>query len=354
MNIAPQSSHPITIRLLDPAETLTCPEALTAKAAFPAFDSWMKFTTDVYGFSLHRFVTEEQESVSGLLALAHVKHFILGNYLTTAPFASYGGFSFSSPDVRDALLGKALELGKDLQVDYVNIRFDEGESIPPEGWVQHPIYSTYRAGLSPDTQAMLASYSSDHRNHIRKSLKKGFLVKFGHLDLLEDAYEGLARSMHELGSPYHSKIYLQRMAESLDQALEFAVLYGPRGEVAGAGVFIFQGKVVTNLHANILRKFRSHYAGEFLYWSVIKRYGEKDFDLFDMGRSLIGSGNETFKLKWKPRKQLLAYWYALREGEKLPEMNQKNPKFKFAIWLWKRFPDFIVQPLGPFFIKGLA
>ena len=85
-------------------------------------------------------------------------------------------------------------------------------------------------------------------------------------------------------------------------------------ELAGAGVFILQGDVVTNLHANILRRFRSDYAGEFLYWSVIERYCRKGFKVFDLGRSLIGSGNETFKMKWKPRKQLLAYWYALDAG----------------------------------------
>ena len=78
--------------------------------------------------------------------------------------------------------------------------------------------------------------------------------------------------MHELGSPYHNKAYLRTMAESLGEALEFAVLYGPRGELAGAGVFILQGNTVTNLHANILRRFRSDYAGEFLYWSAIERY----------------------------------------------------------------------------------
>ena len=73
--------------------------------------------------------------------------------------------------------------------------------------------------------------------------------------------------MHELGSPYHGKAYLRRMAKSLGHALEFAVVHGPGGELAGAGVFIFQGNVVTNLHANILRKFRPDYAGDFLYWS---------------------------------------------------------------------------------------
>jgi hypothetical protein len=73
-----------------------------------------------------------------------------------------------------------------------------------------------------------------------------------------------------------------------------------------------------------------------------------------MGRSLIGSGNETFKMKWKPRKQTLCYWYSLKKGAELPGLNQKNPKFRFAIWTWKRLPAFVVRALGPSLIKGLA
>ena len=111
---------------------------------------------------------------------------------------------------------------------------------------------------------------------------------------------------------------------------------------------------MTNLHANILRRFRSEYAGEFLYWSLIERYCQHGFKIFDLGRSLIGSGNETFKMKWKPRRQLLAYWYALMPGHALPDLNQKSPKFQFAIQMWKRLPSFVVRLLGPFLIKGLA
>jgi hypothetical protein len=160
--------------------------------------------------------------------------------------------------------------------------------------------------------------------------------------------------MHELGSPYHSQNYLKTMAELLGGRLEFAVLYDERGSLAGAGVFILQDGVATNLHANILRAFRSDYAGEFLYWSVIGRYASKGYNWFDMGRSLIGSGNETFKMKWRPRKQPLAYWYALKEGGRPPALNQKNPRYQAAIWLWKHTPSFIVRPLGPGLIKGLA
>ena len=83
-------------------------------------------------------------------------------------------------------------------------------------------------------------------------------------------------------------------------------------------------------------------------------YCQKGFQIFDIGRSLIGSGNETFKLKWKPRKEILAYWYALKPGAEIPALNQKIPRFALAINTWKHLPAFITRPIGPFLICGLA
>lgn len=343
-----------TLRRLTPQEPANWPESLTGPATFTALDSWSNFVRSVYKFPIYRFETEIEGRVTGLLALTHIQHPIFGNYLTTAPFGSYGGFAFADQTSRGLLLDAARTLAAELGTQYVNLRFALDDPAPPPGWVQHPVYCTYLMDLSSNPQSLLSNFSSDHRNHIRKSLKKGFIVKFGGLDLLDDAYEALARSMHELGSPYHAKSYLKAMADSLAETLEFAVLYAPNGKLAGAGVFIQHGKVVTNLHANILRAYRSAYAGEFLYWKVIERFAQRGFKIYDMGRSLVGSGNETFKMKWKPRKQPLAYWYALQPGAELPALNQKNPKFQFAIALWKRLPAFLVRLIGPFLIKGLA
>lgn len=343
-----------SIRILQENETVVLSESLARSAGFVGLNAWLNFVHQIYKFPVYRIISVKDSAIDGWVALVHAKHPIFGDYLTTSPFGSYGGFAYSSNILRDTLLEEAQALAMNLKVEYVNVRFDAGEETPPKGWIQHPIYATYLVDLMPDTDPLMSAYSSDHRNHIRKSLKKGFAIKFGHLDLLDEAYEGLARSMHELGSPYHSKSYLRAMAESLGNMLEFALVYDARGELAGAGVFIFQGDLVTNLHANILRRYRTDYAGEFLYWSVIERFAQKGFKVFDLGRSLIGSGNETFKMKWKPRKQLLAYWYALAPGHALPDLNQKNPKFQAAIWIWKHLPSFVVRPLGPFLIKGLA
>ena len=351
LNSSPQ------VRILQENESIILPESLARSAGFFGLDAWMTFVHKMYGFPVYRIALQANDEVFGWLALVRVQHPVFGDYLATSPFGSYGGFAYSSITVRDALLGKARALANDLGVEHVNVRFDAGEWRPdatPEGWIQHPIYATYRVDLLPDPDRLMSGYTSNHRNHIRKSLKKGFSIKFGHLDLLDDVYEGLVRSMHELGSPYHSKSYLRAMAELLGDTLEFAVVLGPRGELTGAGVFTFQGDVVTNLHANILRRFRSDYAGEFLYWSLIERYCRKGYEVFDLGRSLIGSGNEGFKMKWRPRKQLLAYWYALMPGHSFPELNQKSPKFQFAIWMWKHMPAFIVRPIGPLLIRGVA
>jgi len=344
----------VRVRCLEMTEATNLPADLRDQATFAGMDAWTGFVSSTYTFPRYRLLAEAAGRMVGWLALVHVQHRIWGNYLATAPFASYGGFAFSSLQARDALLAEARRLATGLGVEYASVRFADGEMIAPEKWIQHPAYCTYLLDLPSDTEKLIASFSSDHRNHVRKSLRKGFSVRFGRMELLDEVYEALARSMHELGSPYHAKNYLGKMAESLGEALEFAVLYGPRQEPAGAGVFILHGQVATNLHANILRRFRPDYAGEFLYWSVIERYCRQGLAVFDMGRSLIGSGNEAFKMKWKPRRQLLAYWYAMSAGRALPELNQKNPKFRLAIWTWKRLPRGLARWLGPAVIRGLA
>jgi len=327
---------------------------LENQLSFIGLDSWSNFVNDIYNYKIHRYAISEDARPLGALALVEIDHPLFGHYLATAPFGSYGGFAFETTAARDLLLDEARCLGEEIKAEYISIRFAGGDSPPPDHWSQNPAYFTYLIDLPSDPDELLKTFSSDHRNHIRKSLKKGFQIHFGHRELLDDVYEALAKSMHELGSPYHSKTYLRKMAEHLGNTLEFAVLYNAEGKIAGGGVFIYQSDTVFNLHANILQHARSAYAGEFLYWSVIERAIQKGLKTFDLGRSLAGSSNEVFKMKWLPRRQLLAYWHWLAPGHELPSLNQKNPKFQLAIAIWKRLPRFIVRPLGPHLVRGLA
>lgn len=328
--------------------------SLTSSMSFTGRDSWLELVHEMYHYNIHRFAVEEEAQIIAALGMAEIHHPVFGHYLATAPFGSHGGFAFKNIEARDLLLAESRRLAEETKVEYVSIRFDQVASPPPEGWQQSHNYFTYLIDLPAAPEEILKSFSSDHRNHVRKSLKKGFTIRFGQLELLDEVYLALAKSMHELGSPYHSKAYLRRMAELLKDTLEFAVLYNAQGKISGGGVFMYQGDVIFNLHANILRHTRSSYAGEFLYWSLIKRAISKGMKTFDLGRSLVGSGNEVFKLKWAPRKQALAYWFWLAPGAEMPSLNQKNPKFQLAIAIWKLLPAFVVRVLGPLLIRGLA
>jgi len=342
------------VRKLEWDQPATWDETLAFSATITALDPWSKLVHQTYGYEIHRFEAVKDNEVLGCLVLAHVRHPIFGNYLATSPFGSYGGFAYKSIEARDILLDEAWVLADTLGVEYCVLRFVDDGSEPPSNWKQNPIYSTYLVELPSDAKDLWGRFGSQHRKHTRQALKKGFEIQFGRLDLLNDTYEVLLQSMHELGSPYHSKEYLRTMATLLGDNLEFAVVRDVNGKLAGAAVLIYQDSVATNLHANILYDFRSSYAGEFLYWSMLEHYIQKGLRVCDMGRSLDGSGNETYKMKWRPRKVPLAYWYYLPKGGPIPELNQKSERFQLAIQVWKLLPRFIVRALGPYLIRGIV
>ncbi|HRQ31944.1 MAG TPA: GNAT family N-acetyltransferase [Anaerolineales bacterium] len=342
------------IKKLSPESPLRVPESLSFAATFTALDSWTQLVKKIYGSETYRFEAVQDNEVTGILTLTHVQHPIFGNYLATSPFGSFGGFAFSSTEARDGLLNEAQKLADELNVEYAVVRFMEDNNAPLSLWIQNPIYSTYLLDLPSDPEDLMQTFGHQHRKHTRQSLRKGFKVTFGHLELLDETYEALARSMHELGSPYHSKKYLQTMTSLLGDNLEFAVIKNADDSLVGSAVLAYHGNTATNLHANILHKYRTEYAGECLYWNILEHYIQKGIKICDMGRSLNGSGNEAFKFKWKPRKVPLAYWYYLPKGGPIPELNQKSPKFQFAIWLWKRLPAFVVRAVGPQLIRGIV
>lgn len=342
------------VRKLEADQPAAWDDALASSATFTALDPWSTLVRQTYGYEIHRFEAVQDEEMTGVLVLTHVRHPIFGNYLATSPFGSYGGFAFTTDEARNALLDTARKLSDELNVAYCVLRFLDDGDAPPAPWVQHPIYATYFIDLPRNAEELWSRFGSQHRKHTRQALRKGFQIQFGRLDLLDDAYEALARSMHELGSPYHSKRYLRGMATLLGDDLEFAIVRDAKGTLVGAAVLVYQGGTASNLHANILRDFRTEYAGEFLYWSLLERYCQKGMTVCDMGRSLNGSGNETYKMKWRPRKVPLAYWYYLPKRGAVPELNQKSAKFQLAIRVWKLLPSFVVRTLGPHLIRGIV
>jgi len=316
--------------------------------------AWREVLEKVYRFRHYWYVAKDNGNIKGALALTLTRHPIFGNYLVSAPFASQGGFYADSAYTAQTLLEKATEILRGLRAGYVNVRQFDGEMPLTGEWQLVVLYATYQMYLGTDPDRFIKEHlRSKTRNEVSKALKNRLKIKFGMLNLFEDFWYVISRSMKELGSPYHSKKYLETILDKFGNRAEFAVAYCETGEPIGGSLLMHHCDTTTLLHANILRKHRNKYAGEFLYWSVIAECCRRGIRCFDMGRSLIGSKNEHFKMKWRPIRQPLAYWYHLAPGIPLPSLNQANPKFQLAIKMWQRLPLWIHRVIGPHLISGI-
>ena len=69
--------------------------------------AWRRVVGDAYGLRDHFLVAIEGERIVGALGLYEVEHPMFGHYLTTAMFATDGGFHYDDDAASDALLAEA-------------------------------------------------------------------------------------------------------------------------------------------------------------------------------------------------------------------------------------------------------
>jgi len=315
---------------------------------------WPEFMKTHYNFDQFRSVSEQNDKIDGAITLTLANHTIFGKYLVTAPFANYGGFYFENQQSLNCLVQYSEKICAEHDANYVVLRHIYGHADLPSGWKKNDIYATYIIDLENDPDEIFHnSIKKRARRDVNKALRESFQIKFGTYNLVDDFWNTITRSMQELGSPYHSKKYLTDLFDIWGMDAQIGVAYTQEGEPFGCCLLMFHKETAVLLHANILQKFRAMCSGDFLYWSVISECCKQGFSHLDMGRSLIGSGNEKYKLKWKPTVYPLHYWYYLKEGESIPNINQGNPKYRIPREIWKRLPLFVQKNLGPYMISGI-
>jgi len=80
---------------------------------------------------------------------------------------------------------------------------------------------------------------------------------------------------------------------------------------------------------------------------------KKGYKKFDFGRSTIDAGTYKFKEQWGAQPQKLYWYYWLKEGNALPELNPNNPRYKLAINMWQKMPVWLTKVIGPHIVKNL-
>ena len=260
-----------------------------------------------------------------------------------------GGLHHEGAAGRDALLAEAKRICDGRQAAYVVIR-TRGEDLP--GFTPDHRYHTAVVDLRGGAPALWERLPAKTRNQVRRGRKEGFDLSGGPAEI-EPFHRVFHAHMRELGSPAHALRYYELMARYLGERARFIVVRD--GDTVGAGALLstINGTAV-NLHTVALREYNRRCPNYLLYWHMLETSCEAGCTRFDMGRSVEGGGNLSFKKNWNPEVSPLSYNYHLRTLKEVPFVDPRNARYRLAIDVWRRLPLRLTRALGPRLISGLV
>ncbi len=296
--------------------------------------AWKQAVESAYGFRGAYLLAEQGSTVRGVLPLVDFRVPLAGRTLVSLPYCDAGGVLADSAEIADALLREALALAA-RRGSRCTIRATAPLAFP----------GTARTGkvrmlldLPPSSEALLSSLKSKLRSQVNKPLRDGLTTKVGGFELVEDFYGIFSANMRDLGSPVHSRRWIEAIVAAYGERARVAVVYTPEGQAAAAGIVLLHPTTISIPWASSLRKYNNLNANMLLYWTFLSQAAEQGFKIFDFGRSTPGEGTYRFKEQWGARPQSL-YWYEAGSATGQDAAAEPSRKRQMAAALWSRLPE---------------
>jgi len=304
---------------------------------------WKEVIETAYSHQCRYLVARNNDSVAGILPLAEIKSRLFGHSLTSLPFLDYSGLVADNVAVRDALITHAVQMTNETGTDYLELRQTE------------PVADKFRTAshkvalvldLPADPEQLLSSLPSERRNRIRKARKSELSVEFHDRSMLPTFYRIWTENMRDLGSPPHSlKFFDSILRVFADSAVVVVVKY--HQQYIGAAICLYAKETFALPWVSSRRQYFELYPNNILYWEAMCFAIRRGCRRFDFGRSSIGSGTYTFKIRWGAKEVPLYWQFYAPGGQLLPLPAGDNPKYRLALAAWKRLPVAITRLVGP-------
>jgi len=320
-----------------------CPEA-----TFFHLSGWKTVIERVFGHRCHYLYAEQDGKITGVYPLVHVNSLLFGNNLVSTAFCVYGGIAASNGQSYAELDLEGCRLAEKLAVDSLEIRNRERKN-PDRPYKD--LYVTFRKTLDPDVEKNMLAIPRKQRAMVRKGIEAGLT---SHIDegvgRLHQAY---SESVRNLGTPVFPKAYFQTLKDVFGGQCEVVSIEHKGRLIASVMNFYFRDEVLPYYGGgtDLARDLKGN---DFMYWEVMRRAVEKGVNVFDYGRSKLGTGPYSFKKNWGFTPEPLYYEFHLVKAKTMPDINPLNPKYQLFIAAWKRLPLPVSQFIGPFLSKDLG
>lgn len=312
--------------------------------------AWRGFLGSACGCETHYLIARDGAGrVAGVLPLARLRSALFGDFLVSMPYFNYGGPVSENSVAERVLLGRAIDLARDLRTDHMELR----ETSPRTAeWSVRTDKVAMILALDSTCDAQFASFPAKLRSQVRRPEREGATVERGGADLLPKFYGVFSRNMRDLGTPVYGRSFFRGVLDLLGPNAEIIVV-SVNGQAAAAGLLVHSPGRTEIPWASSLREYNRFGVNMLMYWEALKSAIVRGSQIFDFGRSTVDAGTYRFKAQWGAKPQPLYWHYWLPMGQPLPELRPTSPKFALAVSAWQRMPIWAANLLGPFIVRRL-
>jgi len=312
---------------------------------------WSDAVRTGYGYRNHHLIAEKGGAIAGVLPLTLVSAPLLGRSLISTAFAVGGGVLADDADAASALGARALDLGRRLGVNYVELR---GGVAPGFGYAEKAgIYASFEKEMPHDADAIRNWLPRNRRAEVKKALRidEPNENSFRTTSRVGDFYKVYAPALRNLGTPVMPQKFLEALKANFGDDADIGLVEHHGEPVAGLLSFWFRDRVMP-YYIGADRKARDIRAYDYLYYKLMRRAVERGVRIFDFGRSKVGSTHFDTKKFWGFEPAPVVYHVGLVRAKATPNVNPNNPKFARMIALWRRLPLPVANLIGPFVARN--
>lgn len=309
--------------------------------------AWRASIQETFGFRCRSLLAVREDEVAGVLPLFEVKNPLSGRALISSPFAVYGGALFDSPETAAALREAVERLGRELGVQYVELRNAfEAQQL---GFAPVRRYATFTHPIAPSSEQIIASLGRNARNMVRKALRQPFTMERAvSPDVFFDLY---SRNLRRLGTPAFPRRHFENLLKHYGDSADIREVKLDGKTAAAVFTLYFRDQILPYYGASD-PSFNAAAPNNFMYFELMRWGAANGFHWFDFGRSKKeGSGSYVFKSHWGMTERELPYEMLLVKRKSLPNISPNNPRFDLAIRLWRLLPLAVTRLIGPPLIR---
>lgn len=301
--------------------------------------AWKEAVEAAYGFNGCYLLAVEGTEILGVLPLIDFQIPMIGRAFISLPYCDVGGVLANNEEIAAVLLESARQKAMDARA---GCKIRSSHPLPVKGPCQTGKVRMLLS-LPTSSEQLLAGLKSKLRSQVKKPLRDGLTVKMGGIELIDQFYNVFCHNMRDLGSPVHSRCWIEAIISGYGERARIGVVLTPDGDPAAAGIILWHPTTMSIPWASSLRKYNHFNANMLLYWTFLAFAADQCVAQFDFGRSTPGEGTYRFKEQWGAEPRQL-YWHNLT-GDK--ETSSVSSKRQLAANLWSRLPEAGASWLGP-------